>query len=40
MGKNVFEQNASKVPLWLLDTVIIMGIAAMAILIVLAILAL
>ena len=39
MGKSVFEQNASKVPLWLLDTVIIMGIAAMAILVVLALLA-
>ena len=39
MGKNVFEQNAAKVPIWLLDAVIIMGIAAMAILIVLAIIA-
>ena len=40
MGKNVFEQNAAKVPIWLLDAVIIMGIAAMAILVVLALLAL
>jgi hypothetical protein len=36
MSKNVFEQNAAKIPIWLLDAVIIMGIAAMAILIALA----
>ena len=37
MSKKVFDDNVSKIPIWLLDTVIIMGIAAMAILIVLSI---
>ena len=40
MEKNVFRQNASKIPIRVLDIIIIIGIAAMAILIVLAILAL
>ncbi len=33
MDKKVFDQKVSQVPIWLLDTVIIIGIAAMAILI-------
>ena len=36
MSKNVFGQKAEKVPIWFLDAVIITGIAAMAILVVLA----
>ena len=39
MSKDVFGQKAARIPLWLLDTVIMMGIATMAILIVLAIIA-
>ena len=37
MDKKVFDQKVSQVPIWLLDAVIIIGIAVMAILIVLAI---
>ena len=33
MEKNVFRQNASKIPIRVLDIIIIIGIAAMAILI-------
>ena len=36
MSKNVFGQKAEKIPIWFLDTVIIAGIAVMAILVVLA----
>lgn len=36
MSKKVFDSNVSKIPIWLLDAVIIIGIAVMAILIVLA----